>query len=1128
MPRSRTSRVLVTGIAILGIAFAPITSHASVTTAPDSEPAAASPLTAESTVTLLTGDKVTLGAPDPKGEPSVRIEPRTPGSGAFSIHRDHGRVTVIPKDVEPLVPNVLDPALFDVTGLVEMGYDDAHRADLPVIVRQNARSLAAADVRFERELPSIGASAGVLPKQRAAALGEQLTANRAVIGKFWLDRRMSASRLPDAATAQLAAPAFTAAGSVAARDGYLDQVKAPAAWARGLDGHGVKVAIIDTGVDSGHPALAGKVTAEADFTGSAGPADDNGHGTHVSSLIAGNGAGSDGARQGIAPAVDLISAKVLTADATGQESWVIAGMEWAAAQNADVANLSLSSPPPDGDDPVALALDALTAQSGTLFVAAAGNRGGTGSNPFTIGSPGIADSALTVGAADPAGKEALFSSEGPTRGTYRLKPDLIAPGVNILGARAGARDSDLYVQMSGTSQATPLVAGAAALMLQAHPDHTWKQLKADLTSAADATKFFSSWSDGSGVLDLQKASGSQVSTDLPSLDFGYLRYPDKAPRSRVLTLTNHGTEPLTVSVTDSEKSPANVVAPDSAVAADPAVLTIPAGGSASSKVTVDPAVLPDGMWQGGVNVLAANQPLLHLAFSAYDEPESYDLSVRVLDRTGAPYAGGVATVFNYDTGTSVNLTLDPNGEAKTRLFRGRVSVLSAVTTPAAGDRPETFSVAGTAEIPLTADTSYEVDARKAQVLRAPTIAGRPTTLQESAVSISRHSSDSRSLSDFWFFRPEQIAAGTVFVQPTAQVLPAGAFEASNRWRLEPTGKIRAGDPQVYELLLVKDRFELPLSPRLERKDLVKMARVENIFDTVSGPGTQQVERAWSTAGTGIGFVNRRPVQVPSKQVELLTASPGAEWNQCLTVTTASTTDLCDRQNLPFTPGAKVSRSFGVVVHPAVNMASHTPTYLYIDIGLADAYHAGHVPHATVKNSQLTLFRNGELVGDATNTFGYFSTPNASASFRLEHTWQLDSAVFPTSTSAKTTWNFISAPPPDPTKSTGQIPALLDLSYDAKVDGLGRAAAWRPLQINLRVDHLIRSTASRVTGAALWYSTDNGNHWTRALTVPKGSGYVSIVPPWTVLPGKTLSLRATATDAAGGSIDQTVIGAIPIH
>ncbi|TCN36536.1 hypothetical protein EV644_1134 [Kribbella orskensis] len=125
---------------------------------------------------------------------------------------------------------MLDPALFDVTSLVEMGYCDAHRADLPVIVRQDARSVDPGAVRIERELPSLEASAGVLPKDRAAALGERLSGRQAVTGRFWLDRRLSATALSGATEAP--------------RDAYLDQVRAPAAWERGLDGRGVKVAVL--------------------------------------------------------------------------------------------------------------------------------------------------------------------------------------------------------------------------------------------------------------------------------------------------------------------------------------------------------------------------------------------------------------------------------------------------------------------------------------------------------------------------------------------------------------------------------------------------------------------------------------------------------------------------------------------------------------------------------------------------------------------------------------------------------------------------------------------------------------------------------------------------------------------
>ena len=1078
-------------------------------------PAGAAPTGAAPTVTLITGDKVTLGAPDGRGEPSVQVEPRTPGAGGFSISRDGGRVSVIPKDVAKLVPDVLDPALFDVTGLVEAKYDDAHRADLPVIVREQPGARSATGLQSGRSLPSIEATAGVLPKTTAAGFGTELASRSATIRKVWLDRPVGATVL-----------SLQQAQQAAAQDTYLGQIKAPAAWERGLDGRGVKVAVLDTGVDAEHPALAGKVTTQANFTDAAGPADGNGHGTHVSSLIVGNGAGSDGARQGVAPAAELISGKVLADDGFGQESWVIAGMEWAAAQHADVVNLSLSSAPSRGDDPVAVALDELTAETGTLFVAAAGNRGGFGSNPYTIGSPGVAASALTVGAVDAADRQASFSSEGPTLGSYRLKPDLVAPGVNILGAKAGARDGDLYVPMSGTSQATPLVVGAAALLLQQNPDRTWQQLKTQLTNTSDPVPVFSGWTHGAGRLDLQRATGTGLISDAASLDFAYLRWPDKQVRTRVVTLTNSGSSPTTVTVTDQEKNEKSDPAPAAAVTADPATLTIPAGGTASTTVSVDPAALPDGNWQGGVDFIGSDQQrLLHLAFGTFDEPERYDLTVRVLDRTGTPYAGGEASVFNYDTGGSASLQLDADGTGSIRMDRGQYGIFSAVTTPAGEGQPETFALAGTADIPVTSDTTYVVDARQAKVLQPPTVEKVKTAVIESAISISRHSA-TRGLSDFYFFTPEQIAAGTVFVQPTTNT-SKGSFETATRWRLEPTGAIRSGDPAVYELLYPKDRFSLPLTPHLDRRALSRMARVENTFGTFTGAGTQLVERAWSTGGTNIGWMSRRPVAVPSKRVELLSADPAAEWNQCLSFTPAGTTRLCDRANLPFPVGAKLSRNFGAAIHPGAFAASHTPTYLFADIGVADAIHDGKLPASAYQSRKLKLYRDGVQVGETGNGSAYFQIPNGSGRFRLEQTWSLDAANYPVSSQASTVWNFNSAPPPDPTKANGTTPAWLRIGYEPQVDGYGRAAAWRTLPLELQVDHLDGSTASRVTGARMSYSTDGGKRWTPALVLPIGGKYRAIIPPWDVLPGKSLSLKASATDAAGGSIEQTVIGAIPV-
>lgn len=138
-------------------------------------------------------------------------------------------------------------------------------------------------------------------------------------------------------------------------------------------------------------------------------------GTHVAATIAGTGAAADGQRNGVAFDAALLNAKVLDDTGSGFESGVIAGMEWAAAHHARVANLSLGGESTDGGDPLSQALDRLTTTSGTLFVVAAGNGG---PDPRTISSPGTADAALTVGAVDAHDQLAEFSSRGPRQGDY--------------------------------------------------------------------------------------------------------------------------------------------------------------------------------------------------------------------------------------------------------------------------------------------------------------------------------------------------------------------------------------------------------------------------------------------------------------------------------------------------------------------------------------------------------------------------------------------------------------------------------------------------------------------------------------------------------------------------------------
>ncbi|MEN1891376.1 S8 family serine peptidase [Streptomyces mirabilis] len=179
-------------------------------------------------------------------------------------------------------------------------------------------------------------------------------------------------------------------------DWNLQKINAPAAWSTGATGKGVKVAVIDTGIDTTHPDLSTQVTESVNFSDAPDALDHVGHGTHVAGTIAGTGAASGGARKGAAYGASLLNVKVLNDDGEGMDSSIIVGMEWAAQHGAKVADLSLGGQPTDGTDPDSQALNQLTTQYGTLFVVAAGNNG----RPHTIATPGAADAALTVAATD--------------------------------------------------------------------------------------------------------------------------------------------------------------------------------------------------------------------------------------------------------------------------------------------------------------------------------------------------------------------------------------------------------------------------------------------------------------------------------------------------------------------------------------------------------------------------------------------------------------------------------------------------------------------------------------------------------------------------------------------------------
>ncbi|MBS4539121.1 S8 family serine peptidase [Clostridium sp. D2Q-11] len=249
----------------------------------------------------------------------------------------------------------------------------------------------------------------------------------------------------------------------------------------------VVVAVIDTGIDANHIDLDnGKVIAWKDYVkGNSTPYDDNGHGTHVSGIIAGEGDGNSNYK-GVAEGAALIGLKVLDRRGSGDMSDSTAALDWCIANKdtygIDVVNMSLgTSGSSDGTDATSLAVNRAV-DAGIVVVIAAGN---SGPAKYTIGSPGAAEDAITVGAMADIGEGGFnltdFSSRGPTA-DGRIKPDISAPGYNIMAAKANSSSS--YVSYSGTSMATPFTAGTVALMLDANPSLNPTQIKNILMSTS--------------------------------------------------------------------------------------------------------------------------------------------------------------------------------------------------------------------------------------------------------------------------------------------------------------------------------------------------------------------------------------------------------------------------------------------------------------------------------------------------------------------------------------------------------------------------------------------------------------------------------------------------------------------
>ena len=480
-------------------------------------------------------------------------------------------------------------------------------------------------------------------------------------------------------------------------------------------------------------------------------------------------------------------------------------MEWAAAQGAKVINMSLGGGPTDGTDPLSQAVNRISADTGALFVIAAGNS----EVHETVSSPGAADRALTVGAVDKTAPYDIgwYSSRGPRILDRAVKPEITAPGTGIVAAKAGGG----YVSHQGTSMASPHVAGAAAILAQQHPDWTAAQLKDALVSTANPNLRAGVTEQGGGMVDLTRATmASLVATG--TLNLGAVE-PPYASAGGTVTFRNLSAEPVRADLTlnlrkglaaDEAYSP-----PDGAVTIEPSTVDIPAGGTAAVRVTVDVEAFDIAPYFGWLEARSGDSVLARSTVGWSKEVQRHRLTLRGVDRTGIPANTAdcsLVHILNLDTGEKIEGWWQ-DGRAHTWRYggpdpllpQGRYSVLANVCTYTA-EAPYFLlsdTVGGTAELVLDRNRELVIDARTAKKLEYRTerqaepvghrghavLAVRQVTIDHEDGSISHPAIRHTSTAQEQYVVPDNSTAttGTFFIHFSSYlVAPPLTMRASGR------------------------------------------------------------------------------------------------------------------------------------------------------------------------------------------------------------------------------------------------------------------------------------------------------------------------------------------------------------
>ena len=621
------------------------------------------------TISLVTGEKVTVRATG--GQLAYEV---ASARGAYETVESPTGFYLLPESFDE---GRYDRELFNVTRLVADGYYDPETGEIPVVAELagTADASKAQGLSLDEQFDLVDAAAGGVDTDAVGPASglEPATLAAAGIERLSLDHAFEPllAESPGEILAETAREEFD------------------------VDGSGVDIAVLDTGIDADHPDFGDRVVYEENFVDDEDTTEDlDGHGTHVAGTAAGDGTESGEELVGVAPGANLLDMRTCGADGVCTLSALLGGVETAVAEDADIISMSLGGPL-EPDNPLNDAVDEAVEQ-GVVTVTSAGN---SGPGFESLSAPGNAERSIAVAAGDTLDRfyeedVAQFSSRGPTE-DFRIAPAVTAPGVAIEAPGSAAAGEFPYTEKSGTSMSAPHVSGVVALLLEANDEMSPAEVRSALVTTADRLETAASFNEdlsadaysaGAGQVDAERALDPTVFVDEPQLGFAFDPFDDLGEvKSRNLTVENVDDSTLSVDVAAELEHVEGDT--EGIFEVNRTSLDLDPGEAASIQITINASADRPGLYSGYLT-LVDDEGNHTAAVFGYEQPIDTEeaIAVEKFPRDGRNVAGESLDLqtpegvdnrdLEFDEDGLAFFQPDPDAEAYTLIARGQTAANS--------------------------------------------------------------------------------------------------------------------------------------------------------------------------------------------------------------------------------------------------------------------------------------------------------------------------------------------------------------------------------------------------------------------------------------------------------------------